>query len=293
MKSTKTYFFSALASLMFLWSSCNSNGKNETAAFTFNLQKGKVYDYNMDFDMEQEMQGQKVSTKMESDYSIEVTDDDGKLKTLKATYDRIALNASLPGRTIEADSDKVDTSNKEAIEEPGYLMNAMFGALKGKSFTMKVDKEGKVMEVKGMNEIAQAMISGLNIKEELKPMAQQAFSQQFNEQNIKDMFSQSFNIFPNKPVKVGDTWEKMINGTAAMPMNMTTVYTVKSIDDNMVTLSANSKMDFTGNSQMSGSQTGTMKVDATTGLVTEGNFEQKITGQMNMTTKGKITGKVR
>jgi hypothetical protein len=293
MNLAKIGFLFIMASLLFLLSSCTSTGKNDTAIFHFNLKKGKVYDYNMDFDMEQEMQGQKVNTKMESEYSIEVTDDDGNLKTLKATYERIALNVSLPGRNIQADSDKIDTVNKEAVNEPGHLMNAMFGALKGKSFFVKVDKEGKVTEVNGMNEIAQSMISGLNIKEELKPMAQQAFSQQFNEQNIKDMFSQSFNIFPNKPVKIGDTWEKKVNGSAAMPINMTTVYKVQSIDGNMVTLNTNSKMDFTGDSKMSGNQTGIMKVDASSGLVTKGNFEQKITGQMNMITKGKVTGKVR
>jgi hypothetical protein len=42
---------------------------------------------------------------------------------------------------------------------------------------------------------------------------------------------------------------------------------------------------------MSGTQSGTMKVNAKTGLVEDGTFEQKVTGGMNMSTKGKITGR--
>jgi hypothetical protein len=172
-------------------------------------------------------------------------------------------------------------------------MTAMFGALKGKSFLMKVDKEGKVTEVTGLQQIADAMVGSMNLKEEMKPAAMQAFTQQFNEQNIKDIFSQSFNIFPNKPVKVGDSWEKQIAGSTSMPMDVTTTYTVKSIEGDIVNLDAKSKMKFTGGANMTGDQTSTMQVNAKTGLVVNGDFEQKLDGQMRMTTKGKIIGKER
>ena len=280
----------AAAFVILLCVSCNSAEK-DTTSFRFNLQKGKVYEYNMDYDMEQEMQGQEINTNLKGNYTLEVTADDGKVKTLKTTYQRMAMNVAMPGRTMSIDSDKTDTSSKGEINDPGQLMNAMFGALKGKSFTMKVDREGKVLEVTGLNELAQAMVNSMNLKPDMKPMAQQAFSQQFNEQNVKDMFSQSFHIFPNKPVKVGDTWEKSFAGSVNMPIQMTTNYTVKSIDNDFVILDSKSNLNFGSDNKMSGTQLGTMKVNAKSGLVEDGTFEQKVTGGMNMSTKGKITGK--
>jgi hypothetical protein len=268
-----------------------SNNKNDTADFRFNLQKGKTYEYNMDYDMEQNMQDQEINTNLKGNYTLDVTADDGNIKTLKTTYQRIAMNVAMPGRTMSIDSDKADTASKGEINDPGQLMNAMFSALKGKSFMMKVDKEGKVLEVTGLNELAQAMVSSMNLKPEMRSMAQQAFSQQFNEQSVKDMFSQSFNIFPNKPVKAGDTWEKSFSGSATLPIQMTTNYTVKSIDGDFVILDSRSNLNFGDDNKMSGTQSGTMKVNAKTGLVEDGTFEQKVTGNMSMSTKGRITGK--
>jgi len=292
MKQTKPASFLACFLSVFLWMACSDN-KEATTNFQFNLQKGKAYEYEMDFDMKQEMQGQNISTNMKSDYVMEVIGDDGNVKTIKTTYERFAMNVDMPGQSIKADSDNADTTTAAEITDPSQLMNAMFGALKGKSFIMKVDQEGKVTEVTGLDQIADAMVNSMKVKEEMKPMVRQAFTQQFNEQNIKEIFSQSFNIFPNKSVKVGDSWEKKISGTSSMPMDVTTTYTVKSIDGDIVNLDAKSKMNFTGGADMSGEQTGTLKVNSKTGLVVNAEMDQKMDGQMKMTTKAKITGKER
>ena len=291
MRSTKMNLPGLIAAFAIMVCASCSNNKNDTADFRFNLQKGKTYEYNMDYDMEQNMQDQEINTNLKGNYTLDVTADDGNIKTLKTTYQRIAMNVAMPGRTMSIDSDKVDTASKGEINDPGQLMNAMFSALKGKSFMMKVDKEGKVLEVSGLTELAQAMVSSMNLKPEMRSMAQQAFSQQFNEQSVKDMFSQSFNIFPNKPVKAGDTWEKSFSGSATLPIQMTTNYTVKSIDGDFVILDSKSNLNFGDDNKMSGTQSGTMKVNAKTGLVEDGTFEQKVTGNMSMSTKGRITGK--
>jgi hypothetical protein len=293
MKLTRTVFLMTTLFLLVLCSSCSDNKNAATANFQFNLQKGKAYDYSMDFDMKQEMPGQNVKTNMKSDYVMEVIGDDGNIKTLKTTYKRFAMNIAMADKVIKADSDNPDTAAAGEMTDPSQLMTAMFGALKGKSFIIKVDKEGKVTEVTGLQQIADAMVSSMKVKEEMKPMVRQAFTQQFNEENIKELFSQSFNIFPNKPVKVGDSWEKKLTGTSLMPMDMTTTYTVKSIEGNMVMLNAKSDMKFTGGANLTGEQIGRMKVNAKTGLVENAEYEQKMDGQMKMTTKAKITGKER
>src|SRR3954464_9991166 len=74
---------------------CNSSD-SKGVDLKFNLKKGKAYEYVMDMDMQQEMSGQKMSSKMNFVYTLEVTDDVGGVKTLKTTYDRIAMSMSNP-----------------------------------------------------------------------------------------------------------------------------------------------------------------------------------------------------
>ena len=73
-----------------------------------------------------------------------------------------------------------------------------------------------------------------------------------------------------------------------MPVNSTTTYTVKSINNQMVTLNAKSNFKV---KEQEGTMKGTYIVDAQTGLVTSANFEQVIAGENTVINKGKIRGK--
>jgi hypothetical protein len=265
---------------------CNSSD-SKGVNLKFNLQKGKAYQYVMDQDMQQEMSGQKMSSKMNFAYSLEVTDDVGGVKTLKTTYDRIAMSMSSPNGDINIDTDH-PSADTASLANPMQMMGGMFNALKGKSFIMKVDAEGNITEVSGLNELVQSMVANMPVEEKMKPMMLQMFSAQFNEESMKQSFANAFNIFPGKPVKVGDTWEKKnaMKGMANMDMN--TTYTVRDIKGDTVTLDSRSKLN---SANISGEQTGTYRIDAGTGLVTEGTFEQKFGEPANMISKGKIAGR--
>lgn len=278
------YAFAFTLALGFL-TACNSSKSGEPVTLKFNLEKGKSYEYEMDVNMENEVQGQKMKSNMEFDYLIEVIDDQGGVKTVKSTYQRVKMEMDMPNAKIDIDTDKPqDTTTMDG--NPLNMMSPMFYAIKGKSFTMKVDAEGKVTEVNGIQEMQEAMLNGLNVDEEAREQFEIGFKSQFNEENLKQSFSQAFNIFPNKPVKVGDSWNKeMTMGGGAMKMN--TTYTVKSISGNKVTLDASSTFDMMGSK---GNQTGTFVVNANTGLVTKGEYTQTFDGPMKMTSKGEISG---
>jgi hypothetical protein len=224
---------------------------------------------------------------MEFDYIIEVVDDSQGIKTIKSTYDRIRMNMDVPGQKMEIDTDKPRENSGVTASDPMDMMNGMFHAIKGKSFVMKVNAEGDVTEVQGLDEMSTAMLDGMNLDADMRPRMEAAFKQQFNEESMKQSFSQAFNIFPNKAVKLGDKWDKDLALNNGM-MKMKTTYTVKDISGDKVTLDAVSQFDMMGSK---GSQNGTFVVDAKTGLVTSGDYTQKFEGPMNMTSKGKITGK--
>jgi hypothetical protein len=274
-------------SVIVLLNACSS-GK-DAVLLKFNLQKGKVYTYAMEMDMENSMQGQKMNSDMNFDYDIEVLDNANGVVTLKNTYKRITMSMNMPNMNVDIDTDEPakDTA-VDMMTNPLGMMGNMFRSMKGKSFTMKVDAEGKVIEVAGIDQLADEMVKSMNLPEEAKGMMQQSFKSQFNEESIKQTFSQAFSIFPNKPVKVGDTWNKDVSMGGMTAATMKTTYKVKEIGDNDVTLDVNSTVEMGENK---GTQTGSMKVDQKTGLVTDGDLEQKFTGAMASTVKVKIKGK--
>jgi len=285
MRFNSVFLFAAFL-LHSLFQACSSADK-EAVVLKFNLQKGKTYNYSMNVDMDNEVQGQKMSSDMNFNYEIAVTDDLNGIKTLSTTYRRIVMNMDAPGMNVEVDTDEPlkDSANSG---NPMNMMGKMFHALKGKSFQMKVSEEGQIVEVVGMQELTEAMVSSVSADEQMKNMMRQMFASQFSEENIKQSFSQAFNIFPKKAVKVGDKWDREVTTKGMIAGQFKTTYTVKEINADDVVLDMASTINV---AEMKGTQSGTLHVDPKIGLVTDGNMEQKFGGTMNAVSKIKITGK--
>jgi hypothetical protein len=240
-------------------------------------------------DMDSEVQGQSMKNQMEFAYTLEVLDDKDSIKTVKTTYDRISMKMKAGQMNIDFDTnDPQKDSAADLQTNPMGVMSNMFYAMKGKSFEMSINNRGEVVKITGLNELRQAMMNSLGGNEQIQQTMGQAFKQQFNEENIKSSFSQALSIFPDKPVKAGDSWTKKTNMGGLMAAEMNTTYKVKEVNSNNVVLDLTSDVNMSGSK---GTQTGTMKVQPQTGLVTEALLEQKFTSPAKMTTKTKIIGK--
>jgi hypothetical protein len=251
----------------------------------FNLQKGKTYDYRMVMDMERNAREQAMSTGVDWIYEMNVTEDDGKVKTIAASYKRIAMNMKMGDQKMEFSS---DNNSGDAMSPMGMLSN-MFAAMKGKTFFLKVNRKGEVVAVEGFEKIGEAIADQMKLDEAKRKQLLSQFNSQFNEGTIKESFAQSFNIFPAKKVKVGDSWEKQSSlKTGRMNVNTTTRYTVKGIKGQTVELLSNAKSTMNGQPV---TMYGTYFVDANTGLVKKANIKQEIGGEVKATTKIAISGK--
>lgn len=243
----------------------------------------------MSIDMENDMNGQKLNSAMNFDYDVEVVDEKDSVKTLRATYKRVVMKMNMPNASIDLDTDRpMKDSVLDLKKSPLTMMEHMFYAVVNKSFTMTVDPEGKVTSVTGMKEMGDAVVASMKVNENEKAIFEQSFNSQFNEETMKESFSQAFHLFPNKAIKVGDTWDNAMNFGGMMAGSMKTTYTVKDIKDNKVTLDVNSTMEMNNNK---GVQTGTMVLDKNTGLVLEGNLQQQTEGVLKGTTKMQIKGR--
>lgn len=296
MKLRKLSAFVALLALLVM-QSCNSTDKKaggttangNAVALKFNLQKGKAYTYAMNMEMDGDVQGQKMENDMAFDYTVEVVADQDSLKTLKTTYDRIKMEMNAGPMNIDFDTNEPQKdSAADPRQNPMGMMSNMFYAMKGKSFQMTVNDKGEVKSVTGMEEMMNAMMNSFPAEGNARQAMGQAFQTQFNEEAVKKSFEQAFNIFPNKSVKVGDTWTRTINVGGPAGADVNTVYKVKEINSDNVVLDISGDLNMGG---AKGMQTGTLNVNSATGLVTDGVMEQKITSPSAMTIKYTITGK--
>jgi hypothetical protein len=293
-----TICIAAIAAVMMMISfeSCNSGGKTASAkTLKFNLEKGKGYDYDMVWDMDQKIMGQDMKMSFGANFTMNVTDDDGKVKTISSTYKSFKMYMKMPQAEIDVDTDKPADEAADATN-PMAMVGKVFRAIKGKSFVIKVDNEGTVISVEGFEDIVNSMVESISMNEQMQEALRASLKDQFSGQSIKDQFGPVFNIFPNKEVKVGDSWDKSYSTGGKTPAKYTTTYTVKSIDGDNVSMTTKTKIESSGDADVSGTQEGNILVDSKTGLMINGEFDQKIKTTMQGTSidingKGKIKGK--
>lgn len=282
--------------------SCQST-KSATSSkmLKFNFEKGRGYDYEMIMNMDQEVMGQPIKMDMTTYYSMDVMADDGNMKTITTTFDRFKMNMGVAGMNIDIDSDKPmpNLGLGDGEEDPMKMLNGVLGAIKGRKFSMKVNAEGKVEEVTGFKDMAQSITDSLNLDEKKRSDMMQKFNEQFNESNIKSQFERVLYIFPNKEVKVGDSWQKNTTPGGQMGGKYNSTYTVKEIEGDMVTLEEKSEVDgLSDEMKMSGEITGILVVDSKSGLVVTADQEMSMkttANGMDIHIKGKtkIKGKAR
>lgn len=299
-KIVSALFLLAGFTTVLLVQSCKTK-TTSSKVLAFNLEKGKGYDYNMVWDMDQQLMGQNNKITITADYAIDVIDDKNDIKTLKAVYNRFKMYMKISGMELDIDTDKpVERLSEEQMKtNPGSIMAGIFAGIKGKAFTMQVDKEGKVLAVNGFEQIVKGMVDSIQADEDMKMQMHASLADQFNDQNIKDQFAQIFTIFPNKEIKAGDSWEKSWQSGGRMPAKYVTQYTVKDFEGDHVNLDAKTSINSdNGEMKIKGTQNGKLLVNGNTGLVINATFDQDIetaTGGINMKTvgKGKMTGRER
>lgn len=282
--------------------SCQST-KTTTAAkmLKFNFEKGKGYDYEMISSMDQEIMGQDIQMDMTVYYSMDVNEDNGTSKTITSTIDRFKMKMGAMGFNLDIDTDKPmpGMGLTDEGKDPMKMMNTLFGAIKGQRFTMKVNAEGKVEDVTGFEEMAIKIVDSLGLEEGEKEKMREQFSKQFNGEQIKSQFERAWYIFPNKEVKVGDSWDKNTEVPGEMGGFYKSTYKVTDIEGDMVTLAESTTIESRQKDMdISGTVKGTLVVDSRLGLVVtaDQDMKMKIGGDgksIEIKMKNKIKGKAR
>src|SRR5436190_8311009 len=166
-----TFLISVIVSMinMSAIQSCKSSGKASTSKLLkFNLEKGKGYDYDIVWDMNTKVMGQETNINIDGLFSMNIIEDDGKIKSVATSYKSLNMNMKVGGVEMDLNSDKRSEDSSETEKNPIAMMRKVFSGIIGKTFIIKVDNEGKVLEVTGFDKIINDMIDSMGIDEDIK-----------------------------------------------------------------------------------------------------------------------------
>ncbi len=270
-----------ITTLTIAFNACKSE---ENITLKFSPTVAKKYEISMDYVQNIDMGGMgEMQNTILFVYHLLIKEKDADQNTIiLTTFKKIGFNTKSPQGDMSFDSD-VDATPDDM---GSAMISKIFGGLIGQSFSMVVNKNGEVVEVKGMTEIFDNMIErvGLDTMQGGK-QAIAGFKEQFSDEQVKKNFSESFNMLPNKNIKIGDTWnistDKSVMGMGIKTEN---TYTLKEIKGNqaIVDIVSTFLTDKTEEGmlamEMDGTQTGTLKIDINTGLTIEGDIKQMING---------------
>jgi hypothetical protein len=118
---------------------------------------------------------------------------DGDNWVIEQKIEGVKMKITIGGQPIEYDSTK-EQQTSSALSE-------FFKQLVGSKFTLTVDKNFKVTDIKGREEFLKKLTNA-------NPSMEQLLKQILSEEALKEMADPTFAAIPNKEVKKGDTWDK-------------------------------------------------------------------------------------
>ena len=293
----KNYLF--LSVILFCLISCKTGpgadrqyeANNGKRVYKLNLNptSGSEYEYEIinESNVNMEVDDKKVDNVSKSEVVVLYTlnkDSAGNF-LLSMQYKKVHIYT----KTGETETD-INTDNTAATDDP---VEKMIGILKNAAIEATVNPLGEIISVKGYDEIADKIISGLNIEDAYtKNIARARWQQAIGEGVIKKNMSQLFKIFPDSAVHVGDKWKLNSTQDGELGFNIKSFYTLKHMNDEVAVIASegeiggdNATINVSGNlvkSNLKGTQEGEYRVELKTGMMSEGEINSKVEGTLQM-----------
>ncbi|MFC3561028.1 DUF6263 family protein [Pedobacter jamesrossensis] len=243
---------------------------------------GKKYDYSINSDqiITQKLGGKDLSyiQNVATNYSFDVTEAKGMDKRIMVTYKRITIKSVGMGNELILDSEKEEADKQNP-----------FAGLKNSNFNMVLSPNGTIKSVSGIETMVDNMAAKISTDTAQLKQIKLSLSKQFNTEVIRQTLESSMRIYPDKAVKVGESWVINSKIKITMPIESITTYTLKEIKDGVATLSIKasliSKGDFDsmGNkmqTDLKGMNIGDAQVDIKTGLILSCHTRVELYGKM-------------
>ncbi len=278
-------FSTLLLSCLFIFASYAQKAK-----LALNLEKGQTYKQSTDAKatVNQDVSGQKIEIVMniKGDMSYLVTATEGDSYNMEVRYESLSIAMQMPQGNAEFSSEKDDEND---------IFSMILGEITKSPFEITMTKTGKITEVKNAENLFNSAfdkfpdipVAQLN---QLKSQINQAYGAKAFKGNIEMATA----IFPDKPVKRGESWTINTKLESGMAADMTSNYTyVESNKDHHLirgeaviqTADKDAYVEANGmpmRYDMTGQMKSEIKVDKKTGWILEAKINQAIKGDTHI-----------
>ena len=191
-------------------------------------------------------------------------DKDGNV-TVKMTFDRYVVMSE--DQAIDFDSD----NPPEDVD----IFTAVKAAIVGQSFEAKLSPRNEVLEIMEAEGLRKAIVEKAGKDAAIESIRGLDVTGLQNDQGINEHLVCLLVPYPDKPVKVGDTWTRQEKQSGTVSNN---TYTLESRRNGIATVRV--KGDVKGGEPMHGTQEGTVKIDEASGAIVEAKLHTELGGEM-------------
>ena len=250
----------------------NSNAGNGPVELKLNFKQGAKYKYVKESkeSIEPQIKGASIAItqNMTTEAIYQVTPN-GKDKNIVFSYERIALKSGNSMMSVEFDS-------KDTAKQSQKMFQSITDVLH-KPYTATITADGNIISIKKPTSLdtSNATASELN---------------QFSDTALHNMLQQLFNVYPGKPVKIGDTWTtKGESAISFLNASADNTFKLVSINNGIAHIEVNSNLISSPEDNpeikglnMRGTQTGTLDMEINTGLIVDYKLSRHMDGNMDM-----------
>lgn len=175
----------------------------QTYKLEYDLKQGQqvITDFHTEVNMKQTVMGidQIVEMKMETGYFLEVNKKyDDQSYELLTEYRKLYVNISSAFFNLE-----VDTNNPKKEE----LINNIVQRLLRKPVRVILAKNGEIKNIQGFDNNINMVLDEINADDDQRDLIRIQLERNMGEENIRQNFSHYFGIYPEKPVRKGESWD--------------------------------------------------------------------------------------
>jgi hypothetical protein len=215
---------------------------------------------------------------------MEVLDVDGQGNMrIRRTYDWSMTKRTGPVGSLDYDSAKQTTPPPGA--EP-------FAALLGQSYVVRISPKGEVLDINGVEEMQAAVRKKLPAGAQAD-QAMSALSQYLDKNSLKQMIEGELDVYPDKPVEVGESWSKKRVITPMFELTIDSKWTLQKLENGVAIIATTSSSRSNANKpvetggmkmrfDLAGTQDGTIRMQEATGLILLGQAQQQLKGEIKL-----------
>jgi hypothetical protein len=274
------------------------------------LDEGNTYavETTMDQTMTMGMRGQSMDLEqkqtMSYRYDVREIAEDGTI-SMGYTMTRVRGETSMPAMGQSMAYDTEDTTGQGRAGQMSRRMRAMTG----RPVTVRLSPKGSVQAVTGV----EALLDSLAAAQE-DSMQAKLMRRMLGSEGVRQQLNLAFNIYPDRPVSVGDTWSTQSSIRVGVPMQVDATYTLDSLVNERAVIDTKMELSPGGEDKpmrmggmamdldLNGDMTGTIHLDLPSGLPRKSTMTIDVSGtgtaqgaaqgmsmQMELESKGTVT----